>query len=256
MFIAQKWLQSLILLLISVCSCSLGSAQTISTEQNKLSAYQQQLVALQALQQQLQINLELKQAELLPLQRQKTPEDDDRENIRSQLNQAQANYNGQPTDDNKARLKNEQFKMALAQRKYKKSHQQQFELEQQVEALEQELTGTIKQIDLLKPLINEQSDKLEQLKLRVQAYLQSQRIREQRLKTEAAEAEIVQLKAKLLQQQKLQVQQQNAQQQLERQRANQSILANTSAEPRVEQDSLSTTVVPTTPTANIYQADK
>lgn len=178
-------------------------AQSAASAQQKLSGYQQQLQQLRASQQQVEAELNRSKAALTPLKSQSGPEKVQLDKALKDLQAAKDTYAANPTEENQARLKNEEFQHALAERKYKKANAELYELQEKVDELTQELEQTNGKIQQLDKAVADQAEVVKAAQAREATARQAQAAEEQRLKAEAAQAEIERLKAELAEQKRM-----------------------------------------------------
>ncbi|MFA7555503.1 MAG: hypothetical protein WCY88_14740 [Spongiibacteraceae bacterium] len=195
----HKWLNTLGLFLITFIYSNLSIAQTLHAEQQELAKYQQQLSTLQAQQQQLQASLQKNNQALKPLLQKKSPEQELLNDAQEQLNQAKINFQAENSPDNQARIKNAEFKYALAERKFNKANEDLVELQQKTDELNAQLAATNNKITNLNKQKDAQHALIAKLKAQ-QADTQSRQAEQQKLTAAAAQAEIARLKAQLKQQ--------------------------------------------------------
>ncbi len=194
------WLSAASFLFITALSCTIcttATAQSVSSEQAKLANIEQQLTALQTRQQQLQASLNEKKAQLQPMLKQEPPGKSDLDTALRNLDKAKAAYQTTPTAENKSVLKNIEFKLALAERKYKKANAQRFTLEKEIAELSAQLTASGNEASLLTSSISKQLLAVNKARSQQQAKELARREQEQKLKAEADAAEIARLKAQL-----------------------------------------------------------
>ncbi len=194
---------SLSLLLLLIFHTTTVIAQDVKTEQAKLTAFQQQLAELNNQQQQLQQALQQSKAALAPLASSASPEKAVLDVARTELEEALENQAAEPGDTNEARVKNAEFKLALAERKFRKANEEQFELEAQVDSLTTTLTELNGSIATLNRSIEQQKQKVVQSRQQQIATAQARQEQTQRQKALAAEQEIARLKAKLAEQERV-----------------------------------------------------
>ncbi|MEE8057900.1 MAG: hypothetical protein V3T17_08700 [Pseudomonadales bacterium] len=201
----HKWLNTSIFLLIVIFSNSTAVAQSLSAEQAKLAVFETQLGELQTDQQQLQAELSKKKTELGPLLNQSSPEKDNLDAALNNVDKAKADYEANPTTENKSRLKNAEFKHMLAGRKFKKANAQQFTLQQETKELAEQLTVTHSEIATLTSNVNAQRLAVEKSRAQQLARQQANREQKQKLKAKAAATEIARLKAQIEEQEKVEL---------------------------------------------------
>ncbi|MGK0498800.1 MAG: hypothetical protein ACJAYG_000431 [Oceanicoccus sp.] len=210
---------------------SIASAQTLIAEQGKLEKYQQQLLNLQQQQQQLSTQLQQTDTELKPLLGQNSPEQEKLNAAQEARAQAKANLEAEPSNTNKSKLKNNEFKYALAERKFKKANAKQFQLQETSLQLNTQLVELTDNIKKLQQQNVQQSKIVEQTRADELSTQQAQLMENQRLKAVAAEAEVTRLKAQLAAQE-----QQQKQQQLQRLQAEAAAKAETTRKAKVAAD--------------------
>jgi hypothetical protein len=198
----HKWLSATLLLLITLLSGAGAVAQTLDAEQTKLAELEQQLQDLQSRQQQWQTELAAKQAELEPLLGQTSPEAAELDIAQKNLDAATAAYQADPSSDNKAKLKNTEFKYALAERSFKKANSQQFSLKEEIQQISTELASASEQTASISEKIHQQRQLVDNVTVQQRAAEEARQEQERKLKAEAAAAEIARLKAQLAAQKK------------------------------------------------------
>lgn len=194
---------NLILLLLLIIHAATVNAQDVKTEQAKLTAFQQQLDKLNNQQQTLQQALQKNKAALAPLANSAPPEQAALDIARAELAEALENQSAEPGDTNEARVKNAEFKLALAERKFKKANEEQFTLEEKIDSLTTQLADLNEDMAALTRNIEQQQQKVVQARQQQVAAAQTQQEQAQRQKALAAEQEIARLKAKLAEQERI-----------------------------------------------------
>lgn len=194
-------LQIFAVLLIATLATSSTFAQTVQAEQTKLSKLEESLAEQQISQTQLQQLLDQKDAELNALNGQESPEAKAVEIARQTVAQAQANLTASPSATNEAKLKNERFKLALAERKFKKANAELFATQEQLAETQQQLSESLSATNTLATQIADQRLAVEkartQAATRTAAQAQIKLEEQQRLNSEQANAEIARLRAEL-----------------------------------------------------------
>lgn len=193
----HQWLPVVTLLLLSLFVGSGAAAQSVGTEQAKLTGYQQKLVQLQSQQKTKQADRARKEAELAPLLTQTSPEKDALTKTLSDRDAAAAKFAADPTAGNKSKLKNLEFKVALAERKYKKANSQQAALQSDIKQLSNDVDSTSKEIVTLTAAISAQQIAVEKARSAQAAWQQSQQVQREKDKAAAAEAELAKLRAEI-----------------------------------------------------------
>ena len=184
-------------LLVAMLFAANGYAQSIAELQATVAASKGKLSAINAEQNDLQaalndINQQIEAIADLP-----SPEKQAYQQAQQDLQAAESIYKAEGTDESKAKMNNAQFKLALAERKYKKSNQALAELSDQQSELQTKLANNQQLNAKLSQQIKTNNQKISQL-------TQQQAERNKALQTarknkelEAQRAEVARLKAAL-----------------------------------------------------------
>lgn len=200
---------SLVLVLVTLLTTTTVCAQTVSAEKARLQSIQASLAALQASIEPLQAEHSAAQAALAKASSLDVPEKTALDAAQQMLDEALAVFNAEPSPENKARLKNTEFKYALAERKFKKANKQLASAKQTAEQAATKLTAAQQQLAALTTSLAEQQLTLE----KTEVAEQKRRNEENLLQQQAAAAEIARLKAELEQQKRREQARQQAEQQ-------------------------------------------
>lgn len=185
-----------ILALSLVCSLQVN-AQTAKAEQQKLTAMQGKVAQKRTEMQQFKQELESAKAARASMSEGAGPEKDELDKAAAALEEAKATAAADPSDTNDARVKNAEFKHALAERKYKKANAELYDLEDRIDGLSSQMSATSGEIDSLDKQIAAQQLAVEQARTKEVAAKKAQEAELQRMKAEAAAAEQSRLKAEL-----------------------------------------------------------
>ena len=211
-------------LLVSLILCifSLSNpvfSQDLAKEQQKLLSSQQSIIDIQNEQNKLEKALSTEKSNISKLETDLAPLTRATNEARSALNQATATAVASPTTENSARVKNAEFKLMLAERKYNKSSGGLQKALKTVEKLESDHKANLKKIEQTNKEISEQqkriiwlennqkkialqeAEKLKQAELKRQEdeLIQSKiALAESQAEQAAAEREITRLKSMLL----------------------------------------------------------
>lgn len=196
----HQWFSILCMLVVATMITAPAQAQSSGAEQDKLLRYEQTLKQRQTDLQQFEQALSRAKSTLAPMGTLSGPELDELNETLKELDEAKAVYDAEPSDDNKARLKNIEFKQALAERKFKKANAGQLELQEQIDKLSAQISQAQSDISKLTADIGRQKATVEQTRTMELATRRAQEAEEQRKKADAAQAEIARLKAQLEQQ--------------------------------------------------------
>lgn len=188
----HKWFHIVFILAATLAFSLNGHAQTAKAEQQKLAGMQSQLQQKQADLQQAKQELEAAQKARGSLEGSSGPEKTKLDKAASALAEARQTAEADPSDSNQARLKNAEFKHALAERKYKKANAELFELDDKIADLSKQVETTNTDISALNQSIAAQTEAVKQAQAKA---LAARKAEEQRLKEEAAKAELARAKA-------------------------------------------------------------
>jgi hypothetical protein len=190
-------LQTLFTVLVATLAASSSFSQTIQAEQIELTKLEQRLTEQKTTQVRLQQQLDQKESELAGIDNQDSPEAQTMEAARQEMQRAQRVFAAEATETNEAKLKNEEFKFALAERKYKKVNETLFDLKEEVVDLKQQLAESANITNNLNQQIADQRLTIEKTRSQIAAQNQAQLEQQKRLDSEQANAEILRLKAEL-----------------------------------------------------------
>ncbi len=185
-------------------------AQGLEAEQTTLTSHQKELVALQTKQKQLQESIDGNQSKLDGMRAESSPEQQVLLSAQTEMDVANANYEADPSAENKARLSNTRFKLALAERKFKKANSSYSDLETVISAQNAELASNNRAIATatvaittsqaaIKSISDQQLADERAMRTQQQQALQQsqQQLEAQRKESAAAQAEVERLKALL-----------------------------------------------------------
>lgn len=192
-----KWLHIVFILATASLFSLSGHTQSAATAQQKLTALQGQLQQKQADLTNYQQELAAAKAAREPMQSSSGPEKDKLDKAASALAEAQATYEADPSDTNQARVKNAEFKHALAERKYKKANEEVFELDEKITSLSKQVTATSAEVTALNQKVAQQKMAVEKARTAEVAAKQAREAEELRMKAAAAEAETARLKQEM-----------------------------------------------------------
>ena len=197
---------SFLVVLFSAFSVSAFS-QSANELEELISKQEKQAASLQTQQSSLQAEQQAKKAELAPLLSRGLPGNNQLEEARSALIKAQLNYQQDGSERNQSRLRNAEFKLALAERRFKKTNENMFTLQQEIQQLEQQITSNQGVIAQVVTAIESNRSKLGAARsaqlARQQAAQQAREADQQKAKADAAEKEIRRLKAELEEQKRI-----------------------------------------------------
>lgn len=182
--------------LVTLLTANTVLAQTVSAEKAKLEGMQASIATLQATVKSLQAEQSSAQAALDEVSNLDSPEKTALDTAQQMLDDANAVFSADPSPENKSRLKNTEFKFALAERKFKKANEQFAGAEQAAAEIAPKLAAAQQQLTTLITSLAAQQVTLE----KTQVTEQKRRNEESLLKQQAAAAEIASLRAELEQQ--------------------------------------------------------
>ncbi len=202
----NQWFTHFIFIILA-STLSIGSyAQSAQQQRAILANHERTLGDLQSRHQQIQNEIEQKKTELSQLDDSDSPEKQQMDEAKKNLDEATATYNADPSATNESRMKNLEFKYALSERKYKKAHEQLFSLQADLEQLDERLSATSAEITQANNAISAQRIAIEKAvaaEASAAARSNAQVAEEQRMEREAAEAEILRLRAELAEKERL-----------------------------------------------------
>lgn len=194
---------NILVLLAVICLWNTPAvAQGLDAELRKLATYEQQLADLRDRQLRQQTAIQKNNKNLAAALKRESPEKDKLTAAKRAFDEAKNNFELVPSDVNKSKLKNVEFKYVLAERKFKKANSKPDALKTREETLNAELSRINGDISLLSNTISDQQLRIDKTRARSAATEQSRRTERQRQKEAATAAEIARLKAKIAQQER------------------------------------------------------
>lgn len=189
--------KTIMFLLLALIASTGSHAQSLKTAQADLVKNETKLKTLNNQKSRISTALQQKTKALTALTNTPSPEKDHFRATQIAYEKSQSTYQSTPSSQNKARMMNAKFKMALAERQYKKSHLQWPQLERETKTLKEQLTQNSIATTTLNDKITQQRTLVRKLQQeQVQKTRQLQKKQQDELKRQ--KAQVAQMKADLL----------------------------------------------------------
>lgn len=196
-----KWFSSVVTITLFLLIGAINPAisQSLAQEQTKLSNLNAELKSLATENDTLTKEIASNKAQLEQLSTTSSPEKEALDQAKANLAKAEAN----DSPENQSVISNAKFKLALAERKYKKANSQQFELSEKIGQLESTVAQNTARMSELESQISTQQTLISQIKTKQLAEeralrdKQQQLLEQQKLEAEKAKQEVARLKALL-----------------------------------------------------------
>ena len=185
-------------LLMAVLFTANSHAESIAELQAAIKASETKIGSINAEQSNLQNALAEINQQIEAIASQPSPEKAAYQKAQQDLQASESIYNADGSSESKAKMTNAQFKMALAERKYKKSNKALADLIEQQSQLQTRLTSNQKSQNSLNQQIKKQNEQIVELKNQQTERNKAQQAARKNQELEAQRAEVARLKAALV----------------------------------------------------------
>lgn len=190
-------LQTLILL-AAVLFTANSHADSVAELQAIVQASNSKISAINEEQSNLQPTLTELNKQIAAIASQPSPEKEAYQKAQQDLRAAEAIYDTEGSDESKAKMTNAQFKMALAERKYKKSNKVLADLVEQQSDLQTRFLTNQQNQNSLKQKVKNYNEQIVKLKQQQAERYKAQQVARKNRELEAQRAEVARLKAALV----------------------------------------------------------